>query len=280
MISAIIPVYNRPALLKEAYNSCIGQNYSDLEIIIADDGSADETFRVAKELAAGANDAGYPKTVLIRSDHTGKPGLLRNISVDTSRGDYIAFLDSDDLWLPGKLQRQTAFFREHPEIRICHTRERWLRGEKEISQKSQTHIREGNLFPDSLKKCIIGPSTVMMHRSLYKESGGFREDIAVAEDYEFWLRITCREPVGYIPEALTVKRAGGWEQLSASGPIEYFRIEALKKLITQNILPADCQAGAEKELVRKCLIYARGCRKRGKKEEASQYEELAAVFRI
>jgi hypothetical protein len=88
------------------------------------------------------------------------------------------------------------------------------------------------IFEDALKKCIIGPSTVLMEASLFREAGGFREDLEIAEDYELWLRITSRYSVAYLDEALTVKRAGHPGQLSEKyGSIEYFRIKALEPLV-------------------------------------------------
>jgi glycosyltransferase involved in cell wall biosynthesis len=266
-VSAVIPVYNRPGMLREAYSSCIGQNYNDLEVIIVDDGSEPPV-----EVDVSDN------TRVIRVSHTGRPGMLRNIGVQAARGRYIAFLDSDDLWLPGKIPAQLRFFRDNPDIRICHTREKWIRSGRTVSQRGQNHRRRGHIFPDSLVKCIIGPSTAMMERALYRETGGFREDITVAEDYEYWLRITCREAVGYLDEPYTVKRAGDWDQLSESGPIEYYRIAALKKLLDSGYLPGSCKEAAAKEFSRKCLIYARGCFKRGKAEEGKKYQALSEKY--
>ena len=166
-------------------------------------------------------------------------------------------------------------------IRITHTREKWLRGDKVVSQKSQKHKREGDIFEDALWKCIIGPSTVMLEKELFVESGGFREDLEVAEDYELWLRITSLEKVGYIDEMLTVKRAGEWDQLSEKhGQIEIFRIDALKGLLEKNYFTGENKTLAADIFSRKCRIYAAGCRKRGKEEEAVFYESLSAKYCI
>jgi hypothetical protein len=133
------------------------------------------------------------------------------------------------------------------------------------------------IFDDALKKCIVGPSTVLMEASLFREAGGFREDLEIAEDYELWLRITSRYPVAYLDDPLTVKRAGHGDQLSERyGSIEYFRIQGLKGLIESGRLTGE---QAIEELIRKCRIYAAGCRKRGRYEEASSYEVLADQYR-
>lgn len=314
MVSVIIPVYNRPLLLRKAAESVLNQSFRDFELIIVDDGSEDETPAAAQTMAREAAESGHaPAVRVLTIPRCGKPGAVRNRGAEAARGDLLAFLDSDDLWLPDKLKLQTAFMENNPDLRLSHTREQWLRKGKIVSQKGQKHRREGFIFDDALIKCIIGPSTVMLRRQLFEESGGFDESLEVAEDYEYWLRITASEPVGYLNEALTIKQAGEWEQLSEKyGQIEIFRIRALERFlaaVTQAAasrdeasrdeasrseepemegsmrdkrpgtpLPAGLQARARQELIRKCRIYAAGCLKRGRQEEAEVYEKRAAAL--
>jgi len=213
------------------------------------------------------------------------PGLVRNRGASAARGEYLAFLDSDDLWLRGKLSAQLNLFRANPEADLVHTREIWQRGRKIVSQKRMHHKQSGFIFPDALEKCIIGPSTVMIRREKYLVLGGFREDLEIAEDYEFWLRWTAILPVLYINEPQVVKRAGGWEQLSEKyGQIEKFRIAGLADLVEQQWFQRNARCGtqrqAEKELVRKCRIYANGAGKRGKHEEAEAYVRIAEKYEM
>jgi len=274
-VSVIIPTYERWALLAQAANSVFGQRVSPCELIVVDDGSTDWTAEYCARLAR------RPEFSYISLSHSGKPGKVRNAGARLAKGEYLAFLDSDDLWKPEKLARQIEFFEANPELRICHTREVWQRGERIVSQVGQRQRRAGDIFADALKKCIIGPSTVMMRRELFEELGGFREDLEIAEDYELWLRLTAKYPVGYLDEPLTIKRGGHLDQLSEKyGQIEIFRIRALLLNLEAGTFTGNKRELAAGELARKCRIYAQGCEKRGKQEEARRYREIAGRYTI
>ena len=266
LVSVIIPTYNRAALLREAVASVLAQSYAALELIVVDDGSTDETAAALRSLRG---------LRLVRQDHTGMPGQARNAGARVARGAYLAFLDSDDLWLPHKLAVQVAAAQAAGDA-INHTRERWLRGERVISQRGQRHRRSGDLFADSLRKCIIGPSTVLLRREVFERAGGFRDDLEIAEDYELWLRLTARHPVAYVERESVIKRAGHGDQLSERyGHIELFRLRALRDLVEGRCFPPARHAAAAAELARKARIYAAGCRKRGRTAEAGRYDALA-----
>ncbi len=273
MVTVIVPAYNRLHLLHDAIDSIFRQLFRQYRVVVVDDGSTDGTEEYARRLE------GEDKVRYLRLEHSGRPGRVRNAGARLADGEYLAFLDSDDLWAPEKLARQIAFFQAYPDLRICHTREIWKRGERIVSQAGQRHKRSGFIFADSLKKCIIGPSTVMMQRELFEQLGGFREDLEIAEDYELWLRVTASYPVGYIDEPLVTKRGGRPDQLSARyGQIEIFRIRALLLNLEACTFAAEQREQAARELVRKCRIYAAGCEKRGRLEEAQRYRELAGRF--
>jgi glycosyltransferase involved in cell wall biosynthesis len=267
-ISVIIPVYNRSRMLKEALESVFIQKYEKIEVIVVDDGSEDNSAETAGNFGAD----------VLSIAHCGFPGKVRNIGVEKAEGDLLAFLDSDDLWKPGKLTAQTGDLASGGEL-LCHTREIWDREGKTVSQRKQRHRREGDVFTDALKKCIIGPSTVLMDKKLFVQTGGFREDLEIAEDYELWLRITNRHTVSYIDKPFVIKRAGNWPQLSEKyGMIEYFRIQALKDLVDSVIFTKRNHAEARTELLKKIRIYAAGCDKRGKKDEAEEYRKMALEY--
>ena len=269
-VSVIIPVFERFEQFSEAVESVFRQTFKNSEIIVVDDGSKDKRI----EWFSSVNKINY-----VKIEHTGMPGVVRNIGVEASRGKYIAFLDSDDLWNIKKLEMQYDFFKRNPHYRIVHTREIWIEKGKLKSQKKQKHKREGNIFDDALKKCIVGPSTVMMERTLFDEFGGFREDLEIAEDYEFWLRILSKYEIGYLDFPLTIKRAGKWFQLSKKyDQIEIFRIKGLKKLVEEGFFEGEKLEKAKKELLRKIDIYKRGLLKRGKTKESILWEKYQKRF--
>ncbi|MCL2293959.1 MAG: glycosyltransferase family 2 protein [Spirochaetes bacterium] len=274
LISVIIPVYNRSNLLKEAVNSVMSQSFADFELIIADDCSEEDIQKAVETLLVREN---ISIKFLRLQKHSGMPGLVRNFGCKAAEGRYIAFLDSDDLWLPDKLEKQVARLAGNSAVSICHTREIWQRGEKVVSQASQRHKREGDIFEDALAKCIMGPSTVIMERGLFEKLGGFREDIEIAEDYELWLRVTAGSAAAYIDEPLVIKRTGDWPQLSEKyGQIEIFRINALKQLVESAYFSGEKMVLAKRALAEKCRIYAAGCRKRGREDEAVLYDGIIA----
>ena len=264
-VTAVIPHFEREELLAQALESVVRQTEPPAEIIVVDDGSRRPPEAVCRRYGAR----------LLVIDHTGKPGAVRNRGAEAAESRWLAFLDSDDLWLPEKLERQRRKLESQPEMTLCHTREIWQRGTETVSQKKQKHLREGDLFSDALKKCIIGPSTVMLSGAVFKALGGFDETLEIAEDYEFWLRWTDRFPAAYCGEPSVVKRAGGWPQLSEKyGQIEIFRIEALLRVLDKNVLGGLHRAEALREAERKIGIYCHGCRKRGRTEEALRMERL------
>ncbi len=273
LVSVIIPVYNRFELAKEAVSSVLGQTFRNLELIIVDDGSTDMTPILATYFRDDT------RVKYIRINHSGMPGFVRNKGVETAKGKYLAFLDSDDLWMDSKLKKQVDFLEKNSAIKVVHTREAWVRNGKTISQAGFNHRRFGDIFSDALEKCIIGPSTVLIETTLYRELRGFRDDLEIAEDYELWLRLANSNSIGYIDEALITKRAGHVGQLSEKyGQIEIFRIRGLQKLVEQSFFNLKNQKNAELELAKKCRIYAAGCRKRNKIEEAEIHESLAAKY--
>jgi glycosyltransferase involved in cell wall biosynthesis len=267
--SVIIPTYNRWPLVAEAVDSVLAQSFQDIEIIVVDDGSTDGTTnRLAK----------FDGRLRLFTTTRRGVAAARNFGVSQAQGCYVAFLDSDDLWLPGKLETQIAFLDRHPEIQICQTDEIWVRNGVRVNPKAMHRKPSGDIFVRSLDLCLISPSAVMMTRELFQRIGGFDESFPVCEDYDLWLRVTSVYSVPLIPEALVVKRGGHADQLSRSlWGMDRYRVLALQKILRSG-LDGVPRTAARDVLRRKVLILAQGARKRGKEQEAQDYEATLAEF--
>jgi len=265
-VSVIIPTYNRAYFLKEAIDSVLAQTYKDYELIVVDDGSEDETAQIVKQY--------QNKLRYIFIPHQGV-SRARNIGIQEAKGELIAFLDSDDLWLPQKIEMQVTFFTSHPEALVCQTEEIWIRNGLRVNPKKYHLKPSGMIFAPSLKRCLISPSAVMMRKRLFDEVGLFDETMPACEDYDLWLRVTAKYPVYLLPQALVIKRGGHPDQLSRVIPsLDKWRIKAIIKLLESKVLTQKQYLLAIEELNRKCQIYGQGCLKRGKEEEGMYYLNL------
>jgi glycosyltransferase involved in cell wall biosynthesis len=268
-VSVIIPTYNRAWIIKEAVDSVLAQDYKDFELIVVDDGSTDNTSDVL---------ASYGEDVRVLFQENKGVSAARNRGVAEASGQFVAFLDSDDLWLPKKLSVQAEFFNKTPDALICQTEEVWIRNGIRVNPKKRHKKPSGIIFEPSLALCLVSPSAVMIRRDVLDREGGFDETLTVCEDYDLWLRLSCRFPVYLIEIPLIFKRGGHDDQLSKGTALDKFRIKAIENIIKAGILSDDQHRAALKMLTTKCGIYAAGCRKRGREEEARYYEALQEKF--
>ncbi len=269
LVSVIIPTYNRGWVLREAIDSVLAQDFRDFELIVVDDGSTDNTGQIL--------DAYHQDLMVIRQSNKGV-SAARNRGIAAAGGGLIAFLDSDDLWLPRKLSSQIDFFNSNPGAMINQTEEIWIRNGVRVNPKTRHHKLSGMIFEPSLALCLVSPSAVIMKGTLFDEVGLFDEELPACEDYDLWLRISWRYPVHLIETPLIIKRGGHADQLSKAPGLDKFRIQALKKVIESGQLEQDSYRAAVRTLQEKCTIFAGGCRKRGKDAEAKYYEKLAEMY--
>jgi glycosyltransferase involved in cell wall biosynthesis len=272
-VSVIIPTFNRAAKTARAVSSILYQRFRGHEIIVVDDGSTDETQSVLRQFKDRIH-------IVVHGTNRGV-SAARNTGIASSTAPLVAFLDSDDYWLPEKLSVQTAFFDQNPHAMICQTEETWIRNGKRVNPRKRHLKPSGDVFEPSLELCLVSPSAVMLKRALFEEVGLFDEDLPACEDYDLWLRIACRYPVFLIRQSLVVKEGGHGDQLSARFPgMDRFRIKALVKLLQESPLSESQKMAALNELRRKCRIYGSGCLKRGKKTEGAYYLELPSTLEI
>ncbi|TFH41439.1 MAG: glycosyltransferase, partial [Chrysiogenales bacterium] len=233
-----------------------------------DDGSTDGTVRLEEE---------YRGRVTWLSRTRGGVSAARNDGIRVSTAPWITFLDSDDRWLPGKLERQARYIRERPEVRIHQTEETWIRRGRRVNPRRRHMKREGAIFSESLELCLISPSAVAVARPLFDRHGLFDEDLPACEDYDLWLRITKDERVGLIPEAHVIRHGGHPDQLSSlHWGMDRFRLYSIVKLMALHgdELPDNYRVHALEIAIRKARILMEGSLKRGRTGFAGSLESL------
>jgi len=266
--SVIIPTYNRYKCLKRAIDSVLNQTFQDYELIIIDDGSTDETHLIESE---------YGRRLIYRKQGNAGVSRARNNGILVSSSQYISFLDSDDIWLPHKLESQYNYIKKNPDILIHQTDEIWIRDGQRVNPRLKHKKKEGDIFIDSLNLCLISPSSVVIHRDIFDRRGFFDENLPVCEDYDLWLRITWKEPVGLIPEQLIVKYGGHGDQLSKNyWGMDRYRVYSILKLLHNhgselNLIKLNNARGVARE---KCNILLLGSLKRGRAEFANYIRSI------
>ncbi len=272
-VSVVIPTYNRLPMLKEAVDSVLAQDFEDIELIVVDDGSTDGTAEEIKRYGGRVKLLQHPVNKGVSA--------ARNKGILQARGKYVALLDSDDLWVKGKLKIQTTFLNDNPHYPLCYTDEIWIRRGKRVNPMLKHAKYSGWIFEKCLPLCIISPSSVMIKRALFSKVGLFDEALPVCEDYDFWLRISARFPIFFIDRKLIIKRGGHPDQLSQrSWGNDRYRVIALEKLLSEPYIGSEEREMILKEMKKKCSVLYKGFLKRGNATEAGQYQEIMKRYGI
>jgi glycosyltransferase involved in cell wall biosynthesis len=270
-VSVVIPVYNRRQLLERAVISVLRQRFRDFECIVVDDGSDDGSFEISC-----LDD---PRVSVVRLPEHRGVSAARNSGVSRAVSPWIAFLDSDDEWLPEKLRRQVALVQCNPDLRILQCREAWIRNGVRVNPPQTHEKKSGDLFAESLERCMITPSSVMLRKELFLEKGGFNESLPACEDYDLWLKITAEYQVGLVDEILLRRYGGHPDQLSATVPVlDRFRIRSLLGLLAAGHLTGIQNNLVRKQIFERATICANGYLKRGNREAYEQYRTIAEQY--
>ena len=269
-LSVIIPSYNRAPLLERALDSVLSQSHAADEIIVVDDGSTDDTRQLIK--------ARYPQINYLYQDNKGVSSA-RNLGITHSNCEWICLLDSDDSWQPDKLEKQVQALTDNPGYILCHTNETWYRNGKVLNQGKKHKKYGGHIFQHCLPLCAISPSSVMINRQLFDDVGLFDETLPACEDYDMWLRISCKYPVLFLDEPLTNKYGGHEDQLSRQHwGMDRFRIIALQKIIESKRLNDSDRQAAINMLLIKISIFLEGSKKYGRNAYSEKFEALTKQY--
>ncbi len=266
LISIIIPTYKREHTLKRAIDSVFSQSYKNFELIVVDDGPTNET----KSLVTS-----YDRTMTLLQ-HTTNQGVscARNTGIFASRGDYICFLDSDDEWLPHKLETQIGLIKKK-DYRLVHGEEIWMRRGQRVNPKKIHQKYGGWIFERCLSRCLISPSSVMIERKTLLEFRGLDESFPVCEDYDLWLKMTSRYEVGFVEKPLIIKYGGHSDQLSRKyKAMDYYRVLALNNIKNDPFLTSEQKLLVAEEIRKKATILIAGYIKHNNTQHLQEIREI------
>jgi glycosyltransferase involved in cell wall biosynthesis len=187
LVSVIMPAYNAAAFVADAIESALAQDYRPIEVLVADDGSADDTAAVVRA---------YGERVRYLHQANAGPAAARNLAIEHAAGRYLAFLDADDVWHPHKLAVQVPLMEREPQLGICGARTKAFRDLRELAWEEPDPDAER--VPVDAAAVIVknrfSTSTVIARTDAVREAGGFDADIFGPEDWDLWRRITRRHP--------------------------------------------------------------------------------------
>lgn len=263
-VSVIIPTYNRVKFLSASIKSVLNQSFPVNEIILIDNKSTDGTVDFIKENF---------KSVKVLIEKRKGVSFARNLGIINSKNDWIAFLDSDDEWMPDKIKMQIELIKKfNYRISFIHTNEKWIRNGIYLNQKKKHGKKGGYIFQDCLDICKISPSSTLIKKSLFQQYGLFNTKFKVCEDYELWLRFASKIKIGYLDKVLIKKNGGHSDQLSKKyWGLDRYRIKALEKLIFTNHLSFEHKLLAIKKIIKKSNILILGALNRNNKRILKMY---------
>jgi glycosyltransferase involved in cell wall biosynthesis len=209
-ISVVIPCFNAEQYITAAVRSVLAQDWPNLEIVVVDDGSSDRSAELVRDT--------FPVVTLLRQANQGV-AAARNNGITRAQGDWIAFLDADDIWLPGKLHAQWEMLSATPSARMSYTAwQVWTSTEPTppseylaalLSQSGDTERWSGAtgwVYPQLLLDCVVWTSTVLAHRSVFAEVGQFEPTLRIGEDYDLWLRASRVTQILRVPSPYALYR--------------------------------------------------------------------------
>ena len=265
LVTVVIPTYNRAELVKRAIGSVLKQTHQAKEVIVVDDHSSDDTQQILSSF-------GNQIQIISNTENRGV-SFSRNRGIEQATGEWIAFLDSDDEWHPGKLATQARYHDKNPKLMISQCDEIWIRNGVRVNPMNKHTKKGGWIFQECLPLCIVSPSAVIIKRDIFKDVGVFDEALPACEDYDLWLRIAQKFEIGFLDEKLVTRYGGHADQLSQKyWGMDRFRIQAMEKHVDRELDSASKYALLN-ELALKCGVFSAGAAKRGRAATAEEYAD-------
>jgi len=262
-ISVVIPTYNRKSSVVRCIQSVLNQSQKPCEILVVDDYSTDGTSEVLKKFGE--------KISLILLNKNRGVSFVRNYGVSFAKGEWIAFLDSDDEWTVDKLKIQCEYLWHFPFYQIIQSEERWIRHGVRVNACNHHKKFAGWLWRASLERCMISPSSVIVRKNLLENWHGFDENLPVCEDYDLWIKISRNYVIGLTPQVTLVKYGGHEDQLSRKfEAIDRFRVYSLLGALDREAR-GECVQLLCLSIICRLEILITGSLKRNQKEKVAAY---------
>jgi glycosyltransferase involved in cell wall biosynthesis len=235
-VSAIIATYNRAYIVGEAIESILNQTYKNVEVVVVDDGSTDDTQEKLKQ---------YGDRIRIAYQKNSGPAAAWNRGISESRGEVVAFLGSDDIWLPTFVERQVSVLQRAGEEVPCSLSNSWLRFVDGRGSTSFQHVLLEPLYEDGIwlnaaevlaTRFVLFGQTVAIRRTALEKAGGFDETLWFLEDYDLALKLSVQGPWGFVREPLVVLRQGSADSLSRKSLTEQVHLKENMVKIRSRIL--------------------------------------------
>ena len=247
-VSVIIPTFNGAEFLGRALRSAFAQTYTDYEVVIADDGSTDDTRELLRPWE--------PKIVYAYQPHRGVSSA-RNLAISKATGEYLAYLDSDDMWYPDKLERNVAFLDQHPEYGLVHSDVTIVDGNggvifNSFNRDTKRQVPQGSCVMDLFERCHIQVPSVLERRTCYDLTDGFDGRVSPVEDYLHWIQIALDgQAIGYIDEPLAFYRRRTGSLSANQVNMEKALIRMFRILLEETALPNDLAPASQLVLRRR-----------------------------
>ena len=258
VVSVIIPTYNREKYIRKSLYSVLAQTYQRFEIVVVDDGSTDSTHTII---------SAYKDNVHYLYQENQGISKARNTGIRNSHGDYIAFLDSDDFWLPEKTELQIALLQKHPEYGMAASRCASVRLDGSFREKNRPGT-SGWVLENLFQANFIRTSAAIIRKECFHEVGLFDEELKECEEYDLWLRMASQYPIGFINKSLAVyvDNAEGVSTDSLSGRL--YRLKVLEKAYLKRKIPPKMYRN---RIANTCHYIGRHYLAKGQKENGRNY---------
>ncbi len=296
-VSVVVSTFNKKEMVADCIRSILDQTFRDFEIVVSDDGSTDGTpYHVFREFQA------QPKAIEILARQS--PGSIRpfshiftsqgipiqyhycqsrglstarNRGIKAARGEYIAFLEAEDLWDERHLATQMAFIEANPATRVCYVTHKYV-GEDRKRRLPDPETPDGWIFRAALERSPMCTSGVLVHRSCFAECGTFDENLPACEDYDMWVRLSAHYQIRFVEGVTVARRAMRRDGSPRAWSWDRFRVYALEKAFQSGRLTIGQRLLVAEEIVRKCERLVEGFKRQKSEERSNFYERKRRRF--